>query len=187
VERALVERALVERARLGDRAAFAQLATTISDRLYGLASRILRDREGAADVLQAALVEIWRDLPSLRDADRFEAWAHRVTVNCCRAHLRRTRGHPRALNLLPSDEIVDDAQIALSARDEIERAFARLTAEQRSVLVLAYVRDLSVDDIAVQLGVSPGTVKSRLFHARRAMRAAIEADARAATLEGRHA
>ena len=82
---------------------------------------------------------------------------------------------------------VGDAQIGVALRDELERGFSRLNADQRAVLVLMYYRDLSVGEIADTLGVSIGTVKSRLHYARSAMRAAIEADARPVPQEGRPA
>jgi RNA polymerase sigma-70 factor (ECF subfamily) len=91
------------------------------------------------------------------------------------------------LGLVPGDRSVGDAQVSVGNRDELERAFARLSAEQRAVLVLTYYRDLSLGQVAESLGVSVGTVKSRLFAARRAMRAALDADERLVINEGRTA
>jgi RNA polymerase sigma-70 factor (ECF subfamily) len=183
----LVERSLVERAQAGDRFAFGELAASCADRLFAVAARILRDPEAAGDVLQAVLVDIWRDLPSLRDPDRFDAWAHRMVVNRCRAHFRSARRLPMTIGLVPGDRSVADAQAWVGNRDQLERAFARLSADQRAVLVLTYYRDLSVGQVAACLGVSAGTVKSRLFAARRAMRAGLEADERPVMNEGRTA
>jgi RNA polymerase sigma-70 factor (ECF subfamily) len=173
-----VERGLVERAQHGDRAAFTELAYDVSDRLYGVALRILRDADAAGDVLQQSLVSIWRDLPDLRDPESFEGWSYRVVVHHCHSHLRRTRRLPATVELLPSAATVSDVQISVSLRDELQRAFSRLTTDQRAVVVLTYYQDMSVSEVARALGISFGTVKSRLHAARRAMRAAVEADAR---------
>jgi RNA polymerase sigma-70 factor (ECF subfamily) len=182
-----VDLALVERARKGDRDAFGALASEISDRLYSVAARIVRDPDAAGDALQSALVQIWRDLPSLRDPARFEAWAHRVVVNRCRAQLRADRRRPQILVVSPRDAIVTDSEGALGAKDELERAFRRLTPDQRAVVVLVYFRDLTLPQVASWLGISIGTVKSRLHYARLALRASLEADARTSTVEGRTA
>jgi RNA polymerase sigma-70 factor (ECF subfamily) len=180
-----VDRHLVERAQRGDRDAYALVATASSDRLYAIALRVLRDGDAASDALQTALVQIWRQLPSLRDPERFDAWSYRVVLNCCRAHRRRARQVVPTLQLQPDDAVVTDAQATIAARDELEHAFRALTDDQRAVLVLLYYRDLSVEDIASTLGISAGTVKSRLHYARQAMRAALEADARPAENTGR--
>ncbi len=179
-----MDRGVVERARDGDRAAFALLAAELVDRLYAVAARILRDGDAAADAVQVTLVQIWRDLPSLRDVDRLDAWAHRVLVHRCQAQLRTARRRVPTVGLLDTDAAVDDVQLSVDVRDQLERAFVRLTPDQRSVLVLTYFRDQTIQETAAALGISVGTVKSRLFAARRALRAAIEADARPVTQEG---
>lgn len=175
----MVDPGLVERAQHGDRDAYAQLATASSGRLFGVALRVLRDREAAGDALQAALVAIWRYLPELRDPAAYESWSYRIALNACRTVRRRSRT-ALATTDLPDDLSVADSELSVATRDELERAFARLTLDQRSVLVLHYYRDLPVDAIAAALGVSSGTVKSRLHGARNAMRAALEAGRRPA-------
>jgi len=182
-----VDRNLVQLAQGGDRDAFGQLAADVSDRLFALAQRILRDSDAASDVLQTALVQIWRDLPGLRDPERFEAWSYRIVLRCCQTDRRRARRSLLPIELQPTDAAVGDIQAWVAQRDELERAFLRLTEDQRTVLVLLYYRDLPVSQVADILGISPGTVKSRLYHARQAMRAAVEAQARPAQREGRPA
>lgn len=174
----MLDRKLVQDAQGGDRAAFERLALAISDELYAIATGILRDPESAADALQVALVRIWRDLPALRDVERFEAWARRIVVNRCYQLLRTARRWPTPVPIAPSDAVVGDAEWAFGARDELERAFVRLSPEHRAVLVLHYFHDLPQDAVAEALGISAGTVKSRLHHARQALRAVIDADAR---------
>ena len=180
-----MDRRLVERAQEGDRQAFAQVAAGASDRLFASALRIVRDYDAAGDVLQAALIQIWRDLPTLRDPDRFDAWSYRVTARQSQTELRRRRRRPVLVELLPTDAAIGDGEISVSLRDELERAFQRLAADQRAVLVLMYYEDQTVAEIAATLGISQGTVKSRLHYARAAMRAAVEADARPVPQEGR--
>lgn len=178
---------LVERARRGDRDAFADLATVAGNRLYALAHRILRDRELAGDATQQVLVKIWRQLPTLREVDRFEAWSYRLLVNACRDELRRQRRIPSALYLLPGDDIVADASLSVADRDQLERAFLRLSADQRTVVILQYYLDLSMPEIASALDLPIGTVRSRLHYARRGLRAALDADQRPALQGGRPA
>ncbi len=173
-----MDRSLVERAQQGDRQAFAQIAAAASDRLYAVAIRILRDADAAGEALQTALVSIWRDLPMLRDADRFDAWSYRVVVRACHRLLRQARGRPPTIELLAGDAAIGDTEAAVTMRDQLERGFARLSSDHRAVLVLMYYRDLTIPEIAATLGLSPGTVKSRLHYARGAMRAAMDAEGR---------
>lgn len=182
-----MDRNLVLLAQGGDREAFAHLAADVSHRLFALAQRILRDADAAGDVLQTALVQIWQDLPDLHDPDRFEAWSYRIVLRACQTDRRRARRSLATIQLQPTDAAVGDAQVSVALRDELERAFLRLTDDQRTVLVLLYYRDLSVAQVADILGISPGTVKSRHHHARQAMRAAVDAQARPARQEGRPA
>jgi RNA polymerase sigma-70 factor (ECF subfamily) len=96
-------RDLVERAQDGDREAFAVLVTMTSDRMYALAARILRDNVLAEDALQGALMTVWRQLPTLRDPDRFEAWVRRLLVHACYAEARRRRTWAANVRVLPVD------------------------------------------------------------------------------------
>ena len=173
-----MDRSLVERAQKGDREAFQELAFAISDRLFAVAHRILRDFDAAGDALQVALLRIWRDLPSLRDPDRIEAWAYRALVRACHDQLRKERRAAPDLRLLSMHAASPDPAVDVTDREELERAFRRLTADQRAVIVLQYYRDLTLPEIAEVLQVPVGTVRSRLHYAKRLLRAAIEADAR---------
>ncbi len=167
----------MERAQRGDLDAFASIAFELSDRLMGLAHRILRDHGAAEEALQVALLRIWSDLPSLRQADAVEAWAARILVRACQDSLRRTRRSGRVLQLLPNEGQVEDPAARFGEHQELEGAFATLSADHRAVVVLHYYRDLSLADIATTLDVPIGTVRSRLHYARRALRAALEAEA----------
>jgi RNA polymerase sigma-70 factor (ECF subfamily) len=175
---------LVVQAQRGDERAFEALASGCHPRLQRVAVSILRDPSTAEDAVQQALVEIWRDLPGLRDPGRFDAWSYRVLVRSCYAEARR---RPRWLAhgaVEATDEaVVVDAAGDVALRDELERAFRRLSLEQRAVVVLHHLMDMTMDQVADVLGIPSGTVASRLSRAIGAMRAAIEADARHAPVE----
>jgi len=183
-----VDRDLVEAAQRGDRTAYVDLIRVRSDTLFAVAQRILRDIDRAEDALQDALVIAWRDLRGLRDPDRFDAWLHRLLVNICIAQATRERRRTANLRVLPVDgPAAPDGLLSISDRDLLERGFRRLAPEQRALLVLHHYQGYAPTEIAEILGIPPGTARSRLHHAHRAMRAALEADARATVREGRQA
>lgn len=170
---------LVVRASSGDHDAFARLATSIASRFHGTAYAILREPTLAEEAAQSALVNVWRDLPRLRDPSRFEAWSYRILLNACFGVGRQARWRSVELTIDPPRETVagDDFQVVLD-RDQLERGFARLSLRQRAVLVTHYFLDLPSDEAAEALGIPIGTYKSRLHRATESMRALLEADAR---------
>ena len=173
-----MSRAEVQLAMHGDHDAFAALVSRASNRLYALACLMLRDPDRAQDATQDAFVRAWRDLPNLRDADRFDAWLRRLVVNACYDEARRV--HRRAevsLVFMPERSIVDSAS-ATAETDRVERAFRRLPLDQRTVLVLQHYLELSQVEIAETLGIPLGTVKSRLRYGVAALRAGLDADDR---------
>ena len=173
---------LVTRAQRGDEEAFTSLAVAVGDRLHAVAHRILRDTDLAEDATQQALLNIWRDLPQLRDPARFDAWSYRLLVRACYAEGRRTRRWDPNLRLLPADEpMAADGTSLVIDRDQIERGFRRLSVEHRAVVVLHHYLDLPLDEVAEALGIPVGTVASRLHYAMRALRAALDADTRSTT------
>ena len=175
----MVQRELVELARSGDREAFSALAASVVDRLYATAVLILRDHSMADDATQETIVRAWRDLPSLRDPDRFDAWLRRLLVNACHDEGRRHRQRRPEITLLPIHEpAVGDSSAAVADTDALERAFRRLTADHRTAVVLHHYIGLSLPEVADATGIPLGTVKSRVHHATQALRAALEADAR---------
>ncbi len=175
---------LVERAREGDDAAFTELVDLDGDRCYAIAFRILRDAERAQDAVQQAFLQAWRELPRLRDPERFGPWLHRLLVNVCYEELRRHRRWSARLRALPVDGPASpDTTVSVADRDALDRAFVRLTPEHRAVFVLHHHAGLTLAEVADVVGVPLGTVKSRLHHATRAMRAAIVADGQIDTTE----
>jgi len=177
-----VHRALVDRAKQGDGEAFDALARTVGDRCMAIAFRILRDADLADDAVQAALITAWRELRTLRDSDRFEPWLHRILTHECYAEARRRTRWSADIRVLPVAFEQDTGGIlTVNDRDQLDRAFRRLTLEQRAVLVFRHYLDLPVAEVADRLGIPIGTVKSRLHHATAALRASLEADARTPT------
>jgi RNA polymerase sigma factor (sigma-70 family) len=185
-----VQRDLVEQARRGDHDAFTVLAGATIGRLDAAARLILRDPDRAQDAVQETLVRCWRDLPTLRDIDRFDAWLNRLFLNACRDQLRHAKRRRIEVTLpdaLPT--AVPDALSALADRDQIERGVSRLDPEHRVVIVLHYFLGLPLPDAAAAMGIPLGTAKSRLHRATRALRAVLDADARGHVMqsEGRFA
>ncbi len=174
-----MERKLVERAMHGDEEAFDALIGRVGDQLHSVARRILRDPYLAEDATQRALLEAWRNLPKLRDPDRFEAWLYRLLVNACHAEARRERRHRANVRLLEFDEpSVADSAARIATRHQLDEAFRRLGVEHRTVVVLVHYLGLSANEAADAMGTPVGTVRSRLHYALKHLRAAVEADAR---------
>lgn len=180
-----VDRDLVEAAQRGDQAAFVDLVKLAGDRLFAIAYRILRDVDWAEDALQDALVIAWRDLPGLRDPDRFDAWVHRLLTNVCIAHATRERRRMADLHVLTMEgSAAPDEFLSVVDRDQLDRGFRRLTPDERVVRVLHHYVGYGPSEIAELLGLPGGTIRSRLHHAHRAMRAALDAEARATAIGG---
>jgi RNA polymerase sigma-70 factor (ECF subfamily) len=179
-----VDTELVKRAQHGDREAFGLIAADIATRFLAISRRILRDLDLAEDATQQALVAIWRDLPQLRDPARFDAWSYRLLVRACYAEGRADRRWSPNLRVLPEDApSASNALEVVIERDQLETAIRRLSVDHRAVLVLHYYADLPPERVAQILEIPIGTFHSRLHYAMRAMRAALDADARSALLE----
>ena len=183
-----MDRQLVERAQRGDRDAYETLARASAGRLYQTAHRIVHDADQADDAVQQTLVAIWRELPSLRDPDRFEAWTYRLVVRFCLLESRRARRTGvREIRINELEPVRTDAFAASDLRDQLTRALKELSAEHRAVVVLHHYAGLQLAEIAEILGVPYGTVGSRLHHATRALRAAIAAGDRSSAIGGQPA
>ncbi len=183
-----MQRDLVEKAQRGDHDAFAALAGAAIFRLDGAARLILRDPDQAKDAVQETLVRAWRDLPTLRNPERFEAWLHRLLVNSCIDEARRLRRHRVEVPIGRIDvRAAGDIASATAGRDELERGFERLAPEQRALIVLHHYLDQPLPEVARALGMPLGTAKSRLHRSLGLLRAAIDADARlpAEVMEGK--
>jgi RNA polymerase sigma-70 factor (ECF subfamily) len=143
---------------------------------YRLARAILLDDTEAEDAVQEAALVAWRRFGSLRDPASFDAWFDRILVNQCRDQLRRRK---RAVQVASPPVGFEPAAGAPPENEwdaDLERALAALDVEHRTVVVLRYWQDRTVDDIAARLGIPAGTVKSRLHNAMRSLRASLGDD-----------
>src|SRR5262245_35952815 len=126
------QRPLIDRARRGDHDAFAELVDGRLRRLDAAARLILRDPDLAQDAVQEALIRAWRDLPGLRDPDRFDAWLHRLTVNACLDLARRRRRRVIEVELSPIDSpMVPDSSGAFAERERLDAALRGLDPGHR--------------------------------------------------------
>jgi RNA polymerase sigma-70 factor (ECF subfamily) len=183
-----MDRDLVEAAQRGDQEAYVHLIRPRSDHLFAIAQRILRDVDRAEDALQDVLVIAWRDLRGLRDPDRFDAWLRRLLVHECIDQATRERRRTANLRILPVDGPTAPDQLgSIANRDLLERGFRRLPPNQRAILVLHHYLGYAPAEIAETLDIPAGTARSRLHNAHRAMRAALDADARTSVRKGRPA
>ena len=181
-----MQRALVDRAKQGDGEAFDALARTAGDKCMAIAVRILRDADLAEDAVQAALITAWRELRSLRDPEAFEPWLHRILTHACYAEARRRRRWTTAIRVLPIQATSGpDETLSVQDRDQLERAFRRLTLEQRAVLVFHHYLGLPMSEVADRLDIPIGTAKSRVHFATAALRASLEADDRTPSIKER--
>jgi len=166
--RRALDRSEVERA-----AAFTDLAERHLDASYRLAALLLGNWADAEDATHDAAVLAWQRWASLRDQDRFEAWFQRILVNVCRDRMRRRR--LRTIVPDPGDPPAPDPFDGSADRVALRQALGHLTPDHRTVVVLRFFADLSVDEIADRTGERAGTVKSRLHYALSSLRAAYEA------------
>ena len=176
------QQALVERARQGDHDAFAELTRASVVALDRAARLIVRDPELARDAVQDALLRAWRDLPGLRETDRFDAWIRRLTVNACLDQSRKRRRRVTEVELQPfHDPPVADPMRALADRDQVDRILRDLDERERAIVVLHYYLGLPLTEVAATLGIPVGTAKSRLHRALGLLRVALGADSEAPT------
>jgi RNA polymerase sigma-70 factor (ECF subfamily) len=177
-----LERELVEAARRGDRAAYDALVRRKVESVYRTARTILGHDADAQDATQEAFVAAWRHLPRLRDVDRFDAWLGRIVVNACRQSIRH-RGAVREI-AMPVDVgesyfaalTASGADPGRSVIDAVafDRAFERLSIDDRALLTLHHEDGRGLEEVAAILGIPTGTVKSRLLRARRALQRSLD-------------
>ncbi len=170
------QRARIDRAQRGDHEAFAALLDVRLARLDAAARLILRDPELARDAVQEALIRAWRDLPGLRDPERFDAWLHRLLVNACLDLVRRRKRRVIEVELTAIDApAAHDVAGALADRQLLDQALAGLDPGHRAVVALHYLLGLPLPEVAQILGIPLGTAKSRLHYALAAMRTTVTA------------
>ena len=172
----LIDAWLVAAARAGERAAFARLMAHRGPRLYAHARRLTDDADTARDVTQAAWVAVWRGLGGLRDDHAFLPWALRIVTRLAARDLGRRRRERHAAEgwAEAGETLMPSADEAVEAAHVLAPALAALPPGQRAVLALYYLEGLRVAEAAVALDIPPGTVKTRLMHARENLRAYLE-------------
>lgn len=169
---------IVTRVQRGDEQAFESLVKADFSRLYRVASGVLGDPHLAEDATQQAFVEIWRDIPRLRDSTKYEGWSYRLLVRVCYAEARRRPGGETSVESQAVEPISGDAYATVADRDQLERGLQRLSVDHRAVLVLRFLLGMTPEKVAETLGISRWTVYARSDRALKAMRAALEAEAR---------
>ena len=172
------QRGLVERAAGGDREAFGALVRPSAARLDAAARLILRDPELARDAVQETLIRAWRDLPRLRDRDRFDAWMHRLLVNAAIDETRRRRRRVVEVGLESViSPAADDTTARVANRDALDRVLALLTPEHRALIVQHYYLGVPLPEAAAAMGISNGAAKARLHRSMTTLRRSLGADA----------
>jgi len=177
-------------AKSGDRAAFDQLVESLRGRAFHLAHALVGSRDDAMELCQDAFLKVYKARASFREGEAFLPWFHRILRNTCFSHLRsQGRLRPRSVSERapgadedePDYDIVDGARGPGAGLEADERlaafqgAFQKLSARDREILTLRHHEEASYKEIAKTLGIPEGTVMSRLFHARKRLRVALEA------------
>ena len=165
---------LVIDARGGDDLAFMGLVELETPDAFRLSLAILREPHDAEDALQEAFVRAWRQLPRLKDAERWPGWFRRIVVSTAIDTGRRKKGRRFVPLGFREPEPAPDRSAAVADRDELDRAMTRLDEKDRALLALRFGHDLELPDVAAALGIPLGTAKSRLHRALARMRRELE-------------
>lgn len=168
--RASEDRQLVDRFLDGDRQAFNELMQAHEDKVFGICLRIMRNREQALDAVQETFVTVFRKADKFTGESAFSTWLYRVATNTCYDQLRKIKR--RAASPLPdatdpADPHTEAALTAIELRPDIQTALAALPPDFHTAIVLADMEGLPLQQVADVVGVPVGTIKSRVFRARR--------------------
>jgi RNA polymerase sigma-70 factor (ECF subfamily) len=169
---------LALRCRLGEPAAFAELVATMERPLLYFARSIVRDDEAALDVLQAVWMTAFRQLRRLDEPAALRSWLYRITRGHAVDHVRRDVTRASAVRTIAEEacEVAstgDEPRFDAEDAAALHRALDTLDVRHREVLVLHFLEDMPVDEVAAVVGCPPGTVKSRIHHAKRALKEAL--------------
>ena len=174
------ELTLIRQVQHGDTDAFELLVAAYEKTVYNVALQMTGNREDAQDLTQEAFFKAYNSLSSFRGESKFSSWLYRIVSNLCLDFKRRQSRRPSSSLTVEDDEgetlqldIADESQspeVLLErklTRDAVRRGLAELPDEQRQILLLREIQGLSYDEIADAMGLEPGTVKSRIFRARK--------------------
>ena len=159
--------ALVKKAAGGDEAAFSQLVRENQSCLYAAALAITRHEQDALDAVQDAVLKGWQKLPTLREPQYFRTWLTRIAINCALNKAKRRPNHIQLMEDTPAPG-TDYAR-----RMDVRRAIDGLDEKTRVCVMLYYLEDMPIAEIAKAVGILQGTVKSRLHRARTQLREAL--------------
>lgn len=170
---------LVLRCRRGQRGALEQLIRSWEKRLFYYIRRLVDDEQEAWHILQETWVKVLQDIKKLREPRKLPAWLYRIARNTAISHLRTKRARQ---GLLLQDAYLPDAEddadnLAFENAEQVHYGLGRISLHHRDILTLFFLQDLSVEEIADALGIPSGTVRSRLYHAKRALRSVLEKEA----------
>lgn len=175
-----MESELVQRAKAGDVPAFETLYRSYNNRIYNFARQITGSAEDAGDIVQESFIKAWNSLPGLRQESTFGIWLHRIALNLSRDFLKK-RGRELSINLGTDGEVVElqvedpspnpeHTVISSETQAAVRRAVETLSADHRLVVTMHHLEGMDVESIARIMGISKGTVMSRLSRAREALR-----------------
>ena len=172
----IYERLLVVRAQAGDDAAFAELVERFSPRIRYFLRKLLPSAHDAEDALQDVWLDVLRALPRLTDPQALVAWLYRIARDRAFARLRKARRHEQLRDDSTVADATTDDDSDFSAEDaaQIHAALDTLPPEQREVLVLRFLEDMTYEQIAAVVGVSVGTVRSRLYYGKQSLKIELE-------------
>ena len=174
------ELTVIRRVQHGDTEAFSMLVTAYEKNVFNVALQMTGNREDAQDLAQEAFIKAYTSLPSFRGDSKFSSWLYRIVSNVCLDFRRRQSRRPSASLTVEDDDgetlqldIADESQSPETllerklTRDAVRRGLQELPEEQRQILLLREIEGLSYDEIAEAMDLEPGTVKSRIFRARK--------------------
>lgn len=189
-----MDRILVDRFKNGDQAAFDEMVTRYWDRIYAMVHQLLRNTQDAEEVTQDAFIRAHRGLVNFRGESAFSTWLYQIATNLARNRYwywwRRKRdktvsfdqpigtdGDTTLAEIFPAEvETPDDITVTQEFVDRIGQAMEKLGAKHREILILRNIKNQSYEEIAEILGISVGTVKSRIARARESLRAKLGED-----------
>lgn len=174
------ELTIIRRVQHGDTEAFSMLVAAYEKNVFNVALQMTGNREDAQDMAQEAFLKAYTSLSSFRGDSRFSSWLYRIVSNVCLDYLRRQNRRPKSSLTVEDDEgetveldIPDESQSPEAllerklTREAVRRGLRELPPEQRQILLLREIQGLSYDEIAEAMDLEPGTVKSRIFRARK--------------------
>lgn len=166
---------LLRRAQQGDPGAFEQLMAPLEQRVWRICWHYTGNREAAEDCGQETMLRVWRSLESYRGDCALESWVYRIAANCCMDYLRKKK-RDKSVSMEPMQEQgfdppdpspgTEEQAVAADERRRLREAIASLPEDQREALVMTQLERIPYEDAARSLGVSEGTVKSRVNRAK---------------------